>query len=906
MLDYIRQQIAERQKAAQPQTMTEADENDLIVEYAHLFQELDDLSVEGQDAYRDRSLELDIPIENDIELDTIEMNLMDGRITDIPMDAIVNQENFVESMKTYADFYLEACSVVQPFMREDAYNLEERRQAWAKKHYDVYHEQMVQEGLYGFDRMSMDDDHVPTNVMCDFGLLGSDDVQRYMVKSPVFFESADGEIVASQLTALTVAKNEHIFEQFADVLANKLNVNRNDVWDVATPTRVIVPVPKDEYHIIVEFDCENKNVPQYCGWKMSRKPSVRNNPIPENMYPSEASSQIVAAIPLMNKKEYVKESYVAPVVKMPSRWDQYEDVYMESTKGFVAGVTVLELLVASAVNVGIGYTGFSAVSQLPETLANIIACVTIGWGMGSLMVSTTNATHIIGEYVVKKNIDKVMVKSITKDIAKVLKTLSDPNKTESSAINNLKKFKKTSKKLADEIRYNLPEQEHSWHTGLEDRQLPAELEKELRVLAKLAEQASIYVEFDNEKENKKFLKQYFDAMDSVVKMMFEKQTKSTWKTDEEITKESYSYSPDSMYSIIQEAIDFGYPDANTEAANKNQPADSPQGQQQQQSNDNNPPELNEGGNDPSSPTIDAGGNDTPPEDNTPGEPATDTPPADEPKSPVETNDVSDQIAENISNQTTDNGADANGDISIDDDLGSDVGDDMNMDTPDASTPDSIDSDLDSLDSMGGSNTDEAPMGDPSTMDIDSMSIDDIMAQAAEKLKGMPIEQVKKFLTDGAGGLDDASSTGLDDTGMQTESYYAQEAFLGIITKKNVKPELDEAIRGCLGVLNDSNKSLSEIIVGFKKAGKKLNKVLGKAIKMTDVFGTDQLTHLNKLNSALVKLQTGLKPTVSTDETNAVKAMIKNFTSEAVIVGKFLESNTKNPTMDETDETKDGE
>ena len=95
------------------------------------------------------------------------------------------------------------------------------------------------------------------------------------------------------------------------------------------------------------------------------------------------------------------------------------------------------------------------------------------------------------------------------------------------------------------------------------------------------------------------------------------------------------------------------------------------------------------------------------------------------------------------------------------------------------------------------------------------------------------------------------------------------------------------MKKCLGDLNDNTKTLNEIIKAFKTSGKQLNKALTKGIKMKGAFNDEEVVHLNKLNSALVRLQTGLQPTASTEETNAVKALIHAFTSEAEIVGKFV-------------------
>lgn len=680
MLDYIKQRIAEQQASVPSFDDHEDVENQMIVECAAIFQELDDLSVEGADAHRTRSLELDIPIENDIELDTIEFNLTDGRVVDIPMDAVVNQEHFAESMKSYAEFYMEACNVVQPYMREDEYHLEERRVAYAKKHFDVYQEQMIQEGLFGFDKIKLDDPRVPTNVMVDFGPMKEGASQHYVVKLPVFFEVDKKHcVVQAQLDAVTQLQNHNPFEKIAepliDALKNKhgIDLGKKTLWDIATPQKLLVPVPKDSYVVMVAFDVEGVSELVYMGWYLARKKSERSYD-KHMLYPPEKCESLAKRLDFSNKKEFVKESYVesTPVERpLPSRWDNSE------------------------------------------------------------------------------------------------------------------------------------------------------------------------------------------------------------------------------FYMYQEAIDFGYPDESTEAANKNQPADVA------------PPDPNaDNMNQPTvsvdqNATPDVNTTDAPPTENTPGEPVDAS--ATDDKVPVETNDVSDQIAQKISDETTNNDqGNLDADMNLDD-INTDMGDPSSTtpDVGDMSSTDSIDNSLNDLD-MSSTDSTDVPMGDPSTMDINSMSIDDIMTQAAEKLKSMPIEQVKQFLADGAGGMDTSSTDmGMDDTSM-TESYYQQEAFF--ITKKNVKNELDVALRACLGTLNDSEKSLTQIIADFKKNGKKLNRVLGKALKMKEVFNENQMEHLNKLNTALLKLQTGLKPTNSTEETAAVKGLIKAFTDEAVIVGKMLET----PTTSETTSEKESE
>lgn len=321
MLDYIKQQLAAR--SPQPDvTFAEADigqqTDELVTEYAHIFQELDDLTVEGEDAHRDRPIALDIPIEDDVELDTVELNLMDNRLVDVPMDVTTNMESFVEQMKTFEDFYREACEAIVPFDREDDDMLDIRRSEYAQEQYDIYHKQMEDEGLFGFEPVSIVDKIVPTSIMESFGILDeSNPNQKYMVKMPVMFELTGNQtIYRSQLDALKVANVNCIYEQFTDVLQKKLGIN--NVWDVVTPKRVIVPRTLDEYELIVEFDYDKSDKPIYEGWAYRRKPSERD--VEVHSYPHESIKDIVENITMMNKKDYVhQESYIESIT--PDRWN---------------------------------------------------------------------------------------------------------------------------------------------------------------------------------------------------------------------------------------------------------------------------------------------------------------------------------------------------------------------------------------------------------------------------------------------------------------------------------------------------------------------------------------------------------------------------------------------------------
>jgi hypothetical protein len=856
MLEYIKQQLAERYPTPTfAESNSEADTDELVVEYAHIFQELDDISVEGEDAHRSRALELDIPVEEDVELDTVELNLMDNRLMDVPMDVTAVTEHFNESMKTYDDFYQEACNMVQPFMREDEYHLHERRTAYAKKNYDEYHEQMVQEGMFGFDKFPITNSNVPTNIMRDFGpLTPSDESQRYMVKLPVEFEIDDNQnIMQSQLDALRVSKTANVFESFADVIREKLcqefDCRIDDVWSMVTPKRVIVPTPKDNYEIIVEFECDGMDEPIYEGWSYARKPSVRNQDL--QMYPHGKLNQMIENMITMNKRDYVKPVVHQETVTL-SRWNN-DSMYQESTEGRMIGPILAGTLGGGAV---ITLLGALIGGEIGATAGAYIGS-TIG-GIGSM-------------WYINKKYDKMLSKGVLDEIEKVTKILCQTS--DDVTIADLKKFHKAVRGLRNEM--------HSDINMLRDTNdgtilSPASKSKhinehDIKVFEDLRDACDQVLynvnDVNDTKNNEKYLKQLIKCMTAARDVV------ADVKPDN--VNEGYMY---------QEAIDFGYPDETSEANKQNQPSDVPPA-----------PDA-----DPSAPTVNAdpnatpdGGNadnmDQPPVD----DPNATTPPDDngEDNKLADTNDVSDQIADKIVNgddSNQDTGVDANGDINLDDN---------SLETPDASatdTPemdaggfDNIDSSLDDLDNTTSS-TNDAPMGDPANMDINSMSIDDIMAQAAEKLKSMPIDQVKQFLSDGTGGMDTTSSD------LQQESFF--------LTKNNIRGEIDARLKKCLGDLNDNTKSLNEIIKAFKSSGKQLNKALTKAISWEErckkstmpnimmkrrIFNDEELNHLNKLNSALVKLQTGLQPTASAEETNVVKGLIRAFTDEATIVGKFV-------------------
>ena len=110
ILDTIKQTIADMTINNQPEPVqesaTEDIPNEIFAEFAKLVPELDDLSIEGDDIKEGNTSRplgpvLTIPLDDDIELETLEFNINDGRLTDIPGDADVHTEASYIGMKSY-------------------------------------------------------------------------------------------------------------------------------------------------------------------------------------------------------------------------------------------------------------------------------------------------------------------------------------------------------------------------------------------------------------------------------------------------------------------------------------------------------------------------------------------------------------------------------------------------------------------------------------------------------------------------------------------------------------------------------------------------------------------------------------------------------------------------------------
>ena len=255
------------------------------------------------------------------------------------------------------------------------------------------------------------------------------------------------------------------------------------------------------------------------------------------------------------------------------------------------------------------------------------------------------------------------------------------------------------------------------------------------------------------------------------------------------------------------------------------------------------------------------------------------------------NDVSDAIVQGAEDATTKNnepteGEDSNTDLpdmsdmpSLDDGDGStDAVDstDMSATQDDSGSTDmDVDQQLADLNASGSENDAlDDSNGDLSAeeVDIDNMSIDDLIKSGTERLKGMSIAQLKEFLAN-----NDAAAV--------------QEAF--ILTNANINDEVDVLLRKTLGVLNDNKMEINQLVSEFKKYGKKLNRALTKASKAKKVYNDNEIDNIKKLNKCLADLMVTIKASTDKSSIQVIKRLMKAFTSQAAVVGKIVEKKKNN-------------
>ena len=336
MLEYLKSVIGQRMDEQRSELQTEVDDS-TILEYASLFQELDDLTEKGTAIETAVRTPISIPLEDDIELDSIEINLTDGRVTDIPADATVNEFAQIDqqyaAMKTYNEFYTEAYNSMSPLPRESREKFENRVQMEASRKWNAYNDYLYQEGVFGHGKVSIDDISVPFKMHLNFGQTSDKDKTDYTVTLTVGYEvDKKNRVTKKQLDSVQVFSkfgkvglqrmSDDVFKHICD----KYKVNpKKSKWDVITPINVVVPInPTDKYAIAIGFETEFSKEATY--WVLSipvKALNVRKNndiSVPDGAVGDVAAINISSLNKITNKREFKLEQHE---LHRPRRWGSY-------------------------------------------------------------------------------------------------------------------------------------------------------------------------------------------------------------------------------------------------------------------------------------------------------------------------------------------------------------------------------------------------------------------------------------------------------------------------------------------------------------------------------------------------------------------------------------------------------
>ena len=764
MFDYIKKTINSQMRAGIAKTpeMQPTDvPNEVITEYAHLFQELDDISEEGLDVNEPRKLDLDIDLngDGDVEVDTIEIGL-DGNLKDIPGDASVESiTSEYETMKTYDNFYEEAAKIVPRLARESDSRYAKRVSALADKMYTEYCADAEEIGAFGFTKMSITDNRVPEKINTNFGSMQDGSNGEFVSKINTYFATDNNhEITKKQLDSARLVQNgafKNIGPSLKAYMESTCNIpSDKSVWDYCTPTALYIPKGNgDSFCVVLEYTNEVTDKREFFGWT---KP-VNND-------------KNIDQLEKVNMESFVQESHY--------EW-----------KKAVVNQLIQEAAEEEMNTPKRKFSRFYQESDEPEIMQEAM----FDDGFGNLRAKLAQALS-----------DQFTVTN-------VVKGMNGKNQfTISGHIDDIGDIKTTVTNTG---------------TGCD-------------VISR--------------DDNAGFKRNFSNISLSVAF----KKIKALFDQPKLLFAEGY----------IQEGIDLGTGDAGSDTDNAG----------------GDPPPIDNSNTDQSVDTSSA--SDAVPSDN--------AQPSDggEAKETAAVNNVSDQIAAKIADQTKADATDDE-DITFSDDTGSTDTtdgsyDDFGSNEPSTDETESVDDQLDDLDNASNDGNDEFGSDDSlddggsiengEISDIENMSLEEIMNNASDKLKTMPLSEIKEFLNNNS-----------------TADF--QEAF--ILTKKNINKEVDIHLRKALGILNDNNMNIDKLLSKFKFEGRALNRVLVKAAKTKDVYSSDEQEAIKKLNTSLGELMVSLKKSNDTSYISSVKRKISDFTKQSKIVAAFVEDKMEKPVQE---------
>jgi len=338
MLKYVREQLAKQGVFAES-AVNNVDEldDDMFVEAAHVLDELNELSGSGTMDHSAVRNPISIPLEDDIEIDTVEFCMVDSRMSDIPGDAAL-QEAYYNDLKYFSDFYAEAYNTTTRLPRESEDTFAERVFDKQNQLYNEYMETIVQEGLFGFGEIKASDPSVQWKIHLNFGKLRSEGGEEFNATLPVLYEVKKDKILKKQLEAVKFFDYAkiHGYDIMMEYAKSKnINIPKDgNIWDVIEPKAAYIPREQSAlYKIIIKFKNSNSGEEFY----FSISASIRGND--KNLKAKSPDMDIVdskegkfdmksASKPSSNFVDHqmVTEAYVSTY--MPSRWN--DNYYQEA------------------------------------------------------------------------------------------------------------------------------------------------------------------------------------------------------------------------------------------------------------------------------------------------------------------------------------------------------------------------------------------------------------------------------------------------------------------------------------------------------------------------------------------------------------------------------------------------
>ena len=327
MLEYIKQQLQAMNPAPQEEAIQEQLMDEAVLDCAHLFQEFDDLTMAGTITNGPRQFaNVDIPLADDIEITSVELNLLDNRVVDVPMDATVQEAVDLGLMKTFDDFYQEALSSNTPFGRESIGVFEDRCRIIAENEFQKYRDYLIQEGLFGFDKISIDDPRVPAKVqLC----CGNRKGEKYVMYLNVFFAvDKKSRITRKQLESINIFQQvsgtpemgeslqKTVFEMWGAMCECS---SADEIWEHVTPSKLKVPIdPADEYCVALEFEFEDFETTKMLYWHVPIKKGSKGIASTKEVKFKQVSSDKINSEHMISKKEGKK------ILKEAAEWKPRE------------------------------------------------------------------------------------------------------------------------------------------------------------------------------------------------------------------------------------------------------------------------------------------------------------------------------------------------------------------------------------------------------------------------------------------------------------------------------------------------------------------------------------------------------------------------------------------------------